>query len=174
MEIPSIVSRKDAIAKAINHATSASKPNVVPRCLFLHNGLGCFSLSDGGTERANEQLLLFPLISSSGVPDENFLDYPLMNRIYLQDRIDLVNFIDKDVGGNQVCATLFAEKDVSSYYITIPSKGISAIVPLILFHKFASVRLILKALPVEIPDLFKDIFDVIGQGIIDLKKSKEG
>ena len=178
MQIPSVISRKAAIAEAVSYVADTKRANVVPKCLFLHNGLGCFSVfvngsdSDDDADKSEERIILFPLISSVGTPSEDFSEYPQMERVYLQDRLDLIQFIDRSVGGADACISLLEEDSFKTYYITVPSKGISAIVPMTLVQKSAAVRLLVNAFPSELPNLFKDVFETIGKGVIAANKSK--
>jgi hypothetical protein len=168
MFIPPIVSRKVAVEKVLAYLANTPKPNVIPRCKFLHNGLGFIFLHSSEDElKDKDDVILYPLISSAGELKEDFSDYPLMNKVYIQDRLSFVSFLDTDVGGTPSVATFIDDDDAKTWYITVPSKGLSAIVPITLVQKSLMVRTVLNALPSEIPDLYKGFFEEIAKTVAE-------
>jgi len=148
-----VVSREEAIQKAVDYCKVSKKPNVVPSTINLCFGLAGLVFIDSNAESPTG-VVYFPVTGNS-----KSTDAVEMTSLPMSDRLDISGFFD--TYGDEALVDI--NKQQSACYLPNMSKRVCAVVPFGLLDAFKSTQVLVQSLQKNNNKFYTDIIRDISQ-----------
>lgn len=158
-----VVSRKEAVDRAVTYLKSSKKPNVIPSTFNICFGLGGLAMVDAGADIPTD-IVYFPVTRDDATEHP-----PQMTSVPTVDRLSVIGFFDFFHSG------CFVDNNKAEHtcYLSNPGKETVAAIPAHLLNKFPSIRAVADCARETNNVFFGGLIDAIGERFSGDKREPE-